>query len=262
MVTIQHHNIWLTSCCHALLQVRWRRLAVMCALPIALHTASCGSPPIVIRKPECQSANRVLVPAANYQLGCESRRLCESNPLHTAALESFRIDSRKVLRSEYAECVSASKCPRHYVPDTHDTTQAASVRLEAAHAYCKWKGGNLPTPDQWEASGRGNTGVLYPWGDSWRENMRAAPTLFVLQYYRGNPHEFIYYRSSCPNLTQPSVFGVHDLSGNGPEFVLSEKGEVRGGSYDSDSGDDASLVVRSFVRYGQLATFRCVYPSH
>ncbi|MFP6873637.1 MAG: SUMF1/EgtB/PvdO family nonheme iron enzyme [Verrucomicrobiales bacterium] len=115
-----------------------------------------------------------------------------------------------------------------------------------AYAYAKWKGRRLPTEQEWEKSGRGKKGNLYPWGN--------APDL---EMFKSSQQDFSTWRpvDSVPGDKSPE--GVFCLAGNvsewtsgfidHPEIFGAEVPVVRGGSFRNDISGMPALTVRQRV---------------
>jgi serine/threonine protein kinase/formylglycine-generating enzyme required for sulfatase activity len=118
----------------------------------------------------------VYVPQGTFTMGY-AKGYPDEQPAHTVTLDAFWIDRTEVTNAMYALCVSAGTCqpPDNYSSATrgsyYGTSQYADypviyVSWDAARAYCRWAGGQLPTEAQWELAARGTNNRIYPWGDS------------------------------------------------------------------------------------------------
>jgi formylglycine-generating enzyme required for sulfatase activity len=137
-------------------------------------------------------ATRVCIPGGVFVMG--GRNFVgygseSSAPPHTAAVSTFVLDSHEVtvgdfhdavshgLKIEYADtayvsptlgCVWSSTDPTTPAPSTDPGVPMNCATWYAAEAYCKSRGGDLPTEAQWEyaarAAGR-DVPTRFPWGD-------------------------------------------------------------------------------------------------
>lgn len=119
--------------------------------------------------------------------------------------------------------------------EKYDVLPAARITFEDAQAYAKWKGGRLPTVDEWIYAARGgkkSRGYKYPGGN--------------------NPHRigffdrinsFDYTQPQPIGQKEPNELGIYDMGGNLQEMTYSSKEPniIRslGGSY----FDDPSFAI-------------------
>ncbi|MCX6025561.1 MAG: SUMF1/EgtB/PvdO family nonheme iron enzyme [Chloroflexi bacterium] len=148
-------------------------------------------------------------------------------------LRGFRIARTPVTNEEYQQFVKSAgwRTPSHWAlgrdppfDPEYRRHPVTNVSFRDAEAYCEWRGGRLPTDDEWEKAARGTDGRAYPWGNHFNKDFcqcaekDAGCTASVTHHAQG-----------------ASPYGILDLTGNVGEFV--DGGDagtknVRGGSYE------------------------------
>jgi formylglycine-generating enzyme required for sulfatase activity len=205
-----------------------------------------------------QARDIITIPGGSYQVGCSEFPKCSDNPTRSVHIASFRIDRIQVLHTSYAQCEKIGTCAPgfHIAIGEDDPAEVAIVSFRGAEAYCRWRGGHVPTSVEWEVAGRGPSAYYFPWGNSWTE--ADVPERGRNKYA---DMEKVYAKAGTrPDLR--SAFGVEDMSGNVPAFVQGVDGpETRGAPNDRHQGDatreDYSLVTRHPA--SARASFRCAY---
>ncbi|MEC7987876.1 MAG: formylglycine-generating enzyme family protein [Myxococcota bacterium] len=127
----------------------------------------------------------VPIPAGSFLRG--SGRSPDDSPQHTVQLSAFSIDLHEVTISEFESFVQdgwnrdenwspeglrwrnlnpsgAQKANR--AADRSGNHPVVAVSWYEADAYCRFKGGHLPSEAQWERAACSNRNDRFPWGDS------------------------------------------------------------------------------------------------
>jgi len=170
-------------------------------------------------------------------------------PQHVVSLPAFWIDRTEVTNEQYLAFVRATG---HPAPDTQEMWAApyrwcngkppagqerhpvTLVTVDDAREFCRWRGMELPTEEQWEKAARGTDGRTYPWGETyaaWRlagaEQRSRKPldrievwTAWWRETYRGRMrgHEVGTFEvGRFPGGASP--WGALDMAGNVFEWV-------------------------------------------
>ena len=160
------------------------------------------------------TGSMALIPGGKFIMG-SNERWDDEAPEYIELVEKFYIDRYEVTNTEYKKFTYDTKreTPYHWrpngkIPKNKKNHPVIYVNWHDANAYCKWKGKRLPSEQEWEKAARGETGNIYPWGNTWALDKSNHP-------YKGSTGtEPI---GSYPNGKSP--YGLYDMSGNVWEWV-------------------------------------------
>lgn len=219
-------------------------------------------------------------------------------PAHQTIISTFRIDRYEVTNSQFSEfLIEHAEWRREQLPDGKHNGRylenwndgefpeqlakqpVVYVTWSAAQAYCRWRGGRLPTEAEWEYVARAGDSREFPWGDELPSPDRA-------NYSASNNGE-----ATDVGIYPPNGFGVYDLAGNVWEFLydawepeyssdaqvnpiiggpltIEEEAEMTGRRAVRGASFGGSVVnIRTRWRDSHVATnaiefvgFRCAYP--
>ena len=189
----------------------------------------------------------VLIPGGPFARGCNKTKdkncLSHENPQRKITLSPYWIDRHEVTRAEYEVCRKTGKClpPKGSANECKGDWRNPVNCLNAfvAAAYCKWRGGRLPTEAEWEKAARGGcettTGDClkaartFPWGEKW-------PDCKLADMAQCKPKE---PKLAGWNAGDVSVYGVLGLAGNMREWT---KDSYNAGFYASSPAVDPISV--------------------
>ncbi len=144
-----------------------------------------------------------LIEGGKFFMGSDSESpfMRKARPAHQVEVDAVCLDVHETTVAEYKTCVGAGDCkpafretwwPQgsmdeekwNYEREVHTPMcndghpdrlnhPINCITWAMADAYCKHKGGRLPTEAEWEYAARGSDGRVYPWGDALPDPERA-----------------------------------------------------------------------------------------
>jgi formylglycine-generating enzyme required for sulfatase activity len=224
----------------------------------------------------------------NPNVECRTRWLSDTLgefPHRNLDMPSLLVDRHEASNADWEACVRDGACPPvawetcrwhsiyrfefgRPVPDVFRQPDHPVVCIDRdeARAYCRWRGGALPTADEWEAVARGGDDRLMPWGRFWAPGVLNWGERDLMGYPipgRLDGHVHSAPVDSCPD--GATRHGVLHMLGNVAEWVEEEglsqgEGSVRGGDH-TDATDALRLTRRRTIPADQRRTtvgVRCV----
>jgi formylglycine-generating enzyme required for sulfatase activity len=179
---------------------------------------------------------------------------------HEAQVDPFELDAFEITEEAYGACVDAGACPS--LPLTGEPGRAlGGMARSDAETYCAFRGGRLPSDDEWTFAAAGGRSRRYPWGDTGAVCRRGAWGLSVGPCGFGFASPEV--AGAHPDGATPT--GLHDLAGNVAEWVASgDSGSVRGGSFATSLATDlrtwSSRSLPATSRSPEVGA-RCAYDS-
>ncbi len=207
-------------------------------------------------------------PRHKSERGACRLRLGREREAEPVQIGSFFLDAREVSQADFDECTQAGRCPRLTQRWDMGEQPASGVTLQAAESFCEWRGGRLPTIDEWMYAARGHDDPrLYPWGDAppvEADRHRASFGAMGRRDRRGSSEDGHRYAAPVGAFESriQTPFGAANQAGNMREWTATKSGAgyvVAGGGWQS-LGHELRVTYRTVESPGTVANdigFRC-----
>jgi sulfatase modifying factor 1 len=153
---------------------------------------------------------------------CKEEMFADEQPKHKVTLSSYWLDRTEVSVKDYRRCVALRRCR----PIPYDrggrrfdrpSYPVSFVRLDDARAYCRFRGGRLPTEAEFERAARGVRGRRFPWGSFYNSHAANHGRLGLDSTDARDGYAELAPVGSFPAGRTPE--GFLDLAGNVAEWV-------------------------------------------
>ena len=240
--------------------------------PTAPPTTTAAAARLGDRMTDADGVTMVYVPPGTFTMG--SADITDAQPHEVTIAQAFWLDLTPVTNAMYARFVAAGgyqnrdfwteagwewvqqgrkRGPNDYDGFTAPRQPRVGVTWFEAYAYCRWRGGRLPTEAEWEWAARGPENRVYPWGN----DFDAARVV-----YDQNSGGKTATVNASTRLAGASWVGALDMSGNVWEWVssiyLSYPYKVEDGR-ESQEDDSGARVVRGGSRVDDELNLRAAY---
>jgi eukaryotic-like serine/threonine-protein kinase len=226
-----------------------------------------------------------LVPAGEFTMGSDDTGDVGSRPAYKLYLDAFYIDKFEVTNEMYDACVYAVECRKpqqggsatrniYFANEVYANFPVLYVDWKMANAYCKWRGGRLPTEAEWEKAARGTDARLYPWGNQEPDCNLAnkvgcvADTTPVDQYEKGQSPYGVFGMSGNVWEWTSTLFKAYPYKADDGREDPKALGDriARGGSWHIFGGNNGNVRADTRMKldpgyFGGYVGFRCVLPT-
>lgn len=156
---------------------------------------------------------------------CTASLFSDEMLAHEVTLSDFWLDRTEVTNRAFRRCVSAGACRALAYPgaerwNANPDAPATLVTWNDATAYCRWRGGRLPTEAEWERAARGWGRRIYPWGNVYGPFLSNHGRAAMLDVDRLDDVDgFLELAPAASFWAGRTPEGVFDLAGNVSEWV-------------------------------------------